>query len=135
MSEQKFRSFPFRSFPKENTVGTNGINEVLIPVLPVSVHSQNTGNGRERTGTNENSTKPKPGMFFHWCDESGDVENQGQLLTLGADGHGTARMFEWFTGSPSDVIRVTPDYLRNCIFYTSAAAMNAAYDQWEADHD
>lgn len=44
-----FRSFPFRSFPKENTLGTDGINEVLISVLPYSVHSRNAGNGRERT--------------------------------------------------------------------------------------
>ena len=53
MLNPKFRSFPFRSFPKENTVGTDGINEFLISVLPYSVHSRNAGNGRERTGTND----------------------------------------------------------------------------------
>jgi hypothetical protein len=52
MLSSKFRSFPFRSFPKENMLGTDGINEILISVLPVSVHSKNTWNRREQTGTN-----------------------------------------------------------------------------------
>lgn len=116
-------------------MGTGGMNEIFMSTPPVSLVPGMHGNGWERVGTGELSAKPKQGMFFHWCDESGAIENQGHLLTLGADGHGTARMFEWFTGSPSDVIEVTPDYLRNCIFYTSAAAMNAAFERWEVNHD
>lgn len=53
MATIKFRSFPFRSFPKEYMLGTGGINEILMSVLPVSGHSQNAGNGREQPGTGE----------------------------------------------------------------------------------
>jgi hypothetical protein len=57
MPKSEFRSFPFRSFPKENHLGTDGINEILISAAPFSVHSQNAWNRRERTGTNGLSGK------------------------------------------------------------------------------
>ena len=44
----------FRSFPRENQLGTDGINSILISDRPVSVHSRNAGNARERTGTDGN---------------------------------------------------------------------------------
>lgn len=53
MRNQQFRSFPFRSFPKEYMLGTGGINEILISAPPYSGHSQNTGNERERPETGE----------------------------------------------------------------------------------
>ncbi len=53
MLNSKFRSFPFRSFPKEYMLGTGGINEILISDPTYSGHSQNTGNDRERPGTGE----------------------------------------------------------------------------------
>jgi len=52
MSAFEFRSFPFRSFSKENSMGTDGINEILMPVLLNSVHSRTAGNAREQTGMN-----------------------------------------------------------------------------------
>lgn len=52
MSAFEFRSFPFRSFSKENSMGTDGINEILMPVLLHSVRSRTTGNARERSGMN-----------------------------------------------------------------------------------
>lgn len=121
--------------PKEKTSGTNGINRILMSVHPISVHSENTRNRREQTGMIDLSTKPKQGMFFHSFDADGEVEHQGHLLALSAKGYGRAQLFEWFWGEPSKVIEVTPDYLRNCVFYASATAMNAAYAQWEASHD
>ena len=127
MSAINFRPFPFRPFPKEKQVGTDGIKEILMSVLPVSVHSRNAGNGRERTGTDE----LKPGMFFHSLDAAGRVEHQGFLLVLTAAGFGRAQLFEWFWGDPSIEIDVNPDYLRNCIFYASCTAMNAAYAAME----
>lgn len=131
MSKQQFRSFPFRSFPKKNMLGTGGINEILMSDLPYSGHSQNAGNGRERPGTGE----LKQGMFFHSIDAQGKVKHQGHLLVLSAAGFGRAQLFEWFWGAPSTVIEVTPDYLSACVFYTSAAAMNAAYERWETAHE
>jgi len=109
-------------------LGTSGIKEILMSASPCSGHSQNAGNDRERPGTTELTTKPRQGMFFHWCNTAGDIEKQGHLLSLGANGHGTAQLFEWFFGEPSTVIEVAPDYLRTCIFYASATAMNAAYE-------
>jgi len=49
MRNQKFRPFPFRPFPKENMLGTDGINEVLIssPLIPCVPRTD--GNGREWT--------------------------------------------------------------------------------------
>ena len=124
----------FRSFPRENQLGTDGINSILISDRPVSVHSRNTGNARERTGTDE-LTKAKQGMFFHSLNDDGTVNHQGCLLALTAAGFGRAQLFEWFWGEPSTVIKVDPDYLCTCVFYASAAAMNIAYERWEADHE
>lgn len=84
MANSKFRPFPFRPFPKEYMLGTDGIREILIPVLPVSVHSQNAGNGRERTGTDE----PKKGLYFLSFGADGRVVNQGFLLALKGGAHG-----------------------------------------------
>lgn len=81
------------------------------------------------------TSNPKTGLFFHWRDESGDIQNQGCLLKLNAAGYGRAQLFEWFFGEPSTVIEVTPDYLRACVFYTSCKAMNAAYAASEVPHD
>ncbi len=126
----------FRSFPKENSLGTGGIQLKIESALPVSGHSQIIGNGREWAGTSEHLTKPSKGLFFHWCDAEGAIENQGYLLSISASGSGTAQLFEWFMGEPSRVIEVTPDYLRACIFYASDKAMNAAYEAYlEAGHD
>lgn len=124
-----------RLFSKENNLRTDGINEILIPVLPVFVCSKNTENRREQTGTDGISANPKQGMFFHSFDADGEVAHQGCLLELTPAGYGRVQFFEWFWGQPSKVIEVAPDYLSACIFYTSAAAMNAAYEQWETDHD
>jgi len=76
--------------------------------------------------------KVEAGLFFHWF-EAGEIEEQGHLLELNADGIGLAQMFEWFTGAPERVKPVTPAYLAGCVFYTSAAAMREAYDHWEAN--
>lgn len=77
----------------------------------------------------------KQGMFFHSFDAEGEIEHQGHLLVLSSKGFGRAQLFEWFWGDPSTVIEVTPDYLRNCIFYASCTAMNAAYERMEAGHE
>lgn len=79
--------------------------------------------------------KPKTGLFFHSIGPDGQIQNQGHLLALTSDGYGRAQLFEWFFGEPSTIIRVTPDYLAACIFYTSAAAMNAAYAASEVRDD
>ena len=127
------RSHSVRSL-KEKTSGTDGISGVLMSVLPASVHSQNTWNGRERTGT-DGTSKPKTGLFFHSIGADGEIENQGHLLELTSNGFGKAQLFEWFFGEPSTIICVTPDYLATCIFYTGASAMNAAYAASEVPHD
>ena len=52
MPRLEFRPFPFRSFSKENSIGADGINEILMPVLLHSVHSWIAGNAREWSGMN-----------------------------------------------------------------------------------
>jgi hypothetical protein len=78
--------------------------------------------------------KPTKGVCFHWY-ENGAIQHQGYLLALNSKGYGKAQLFEWFLGQPSDVIEVTPDYLRDCVFYTSDKAMNAAYVASEVQDD
>ena len=131
MPNSKFHTFPFHPFPKENSMGTGGMNEIFISTPPLSHGPGMHGNGWERVGTGE----PKQGMFFHSIDAQGKVKHQGHLLALTAAGFGRAQLFEWFWGEPSTVIEVTPDYLSACVFYTNAAAMNAAYERWEAGND
>jgi hypothetical protein len=55
MQNSKSRSFPFCSFSKKILLGTDGINGALIPATPGSVHSENTWNAREWSGTDEYS--------------------------------------------------------------------------------
>lgn len=127
MSAIKFHSFPFHSFPKEKTLGMGGIKEILMSTPTLSLVPGTSGNGWERVGMGE----LKPGLFFHSLDAAGRVEHQGFLLVLTAAGFGRAQLFEWFWGDPSIEIDVNPDYLRNCIFYASCTAMNAAYAAME----
>ncbi len=130
MTNSEFHSFPFHSFPKENSMGTGGMDSISMSTPALSLIPGMHGNGWERVGTGE----IKAGLFFHWFND-GQIENQGHLLALNAGGHGTAQLFEWFWGEPSKVIEVTPAYLSACTFYTTCDAMNQAYAKWEAAHD
>jgi hypothetical protein len=47
MKKSEFRSFPFRSFPKKNTLGTGGNLEYFRPGSPVPALMGTGGNGRE----------------------------------------------------------------------------------------
>lgn len=135
MSKQQIHSFPFHSFPKENMLGTSGINEFIPTSSPIPKFSGTHGNEWEWVGTCE-SLKPRKGLFFHsFNGDDGSINHQGHLLALNSKGYGRAQLFEWFWGEPSRVIDVTPDYLRNCVFYADCAAMNAAYERWEACHE
>lgn len=112
-------------------MGTGGMDSISMSTPALSLIPGMHGNGWERVGMGE----PKQGLFFHSMNDDGTVNHQGHLLVLTAAGFGRAQLFEWFWGEPSTVIQVTPDYLRRCVFYASAAAMNAAYERWEARND
>lgn len=127
MSKTKFHPCPISFMPKENTLGMDGMNEIFISSPHRAIHAGDVGHDWEWMGMDE----PKQGMFFHSFDADGRVEHQGCLLVLTAAGFGRAQLFEWFWGEPSTEIEATPDYLRTCIFYASAAAMNAAYERRE----
>ena len=43
----------FHSFPKENSMGTGGMNEIFISTPPLSLIPGTHGNGWERVGTGE----------------------------------------------------------------------------------
>jgi len=53
MSAINFHSFPFHSFPKEKTLGTGGIKEILMSTPTLSLIPGMHGNGWERVGTGE----------------------------------------------------------------------------------
>lgn len=53
MSAIKFHSFPFHSFPKEKTLGTGGIKEILMSTPTLSLVPGTSGNGWERVGMGE----------------------------------------------------------------------------------
>ncbi len=134
MPKTKIQTVPNPNSPKEINTGLIGLDSISKSKSSKSKQSGNTGTDWERLGLIE-SFKPRKGMFFHSLDADGEVENQGHLLALTAKGYGRAQLFEWFFGEPSRVIDVDPDYLRCCIFYTSCAAMNAAYERLEAKHE
>ena len=48
MLPPKFHSFPFHPFPKENKLGTGGMNEIFISNPPFSLVPGTGGNGWER---------------------------------------------------------------------------------------
>lgn len=90
--------------------------------------SQTTNGANQMTKLLATQAEPKRGMFFHWCNPAGAIVNQGEITALQKTGYGRAQLFEWVLGEPSTVIKLTPGYLRSCIFYPSAGAMNAAYE-------
>jgi len=136
MPKSQIHSCPFSFMPKENTSGMDGMNEIFMSYPHLAIHAGDSGHDWAWMGMDEKLTKPSKGLFFHWCDDDGAIENQGCLLSIGENGSGTAQLFEWFFGEPSRVIEVSPEYLRACVFYTSAKAMNAAYERYlEAGHD
>lgn len=53
MHNHKFRSFPFRSFPKEYMLGTTGNFEYFRIGSPILTFKGMGGNDRERPGTGE----------------------------------------------------------------------------------
>lgn len=70
MLNSKFHSFPFHSFPKENSAGTGGNFEYFHPSSLIPKTSGTGGNEWERVGTGELSSQPKAGMFSHWLDSA-----------------------------------------------------------------
>ncbi len=78
--------------------------------------------------------QPMQGQFFHWVGPDGDIENQGKILRISKTG-ATIQLFEWFFGLPSTIIKVKPDYLESCNFYSTVEAMDDAYERITKDED
>jgi hypothetical protein len=53
MHNHEFHSFPFHPFPKENSLGTGGMNEIFMSTPTLSLIPGMGGNEWERVGTGE----------------------------------------------------------------------------------
>lgn len=53
MTNSKFHTFPFHTFPKEISMGTGGMNEIFMSTPPFSQVPGTHGNEWEPVGTGE----------------------------------------------------------------------------------
>jgi hypothetical protein len=73
-----------------------------------------------------------PILYFHaW--QALEIQYQGFLTALHADGTGKAQLFEWITGDHSAVIYTTKAFLERCTFYDSDISMRRAYRRAQAN--
>lgn len=68
-----------------------------------------------------------PIAFFHYM-KDGKIKFQGYVIKLNEDRTGECQLFEWISGTPSQIITVTRAFFDDCVFYDSDYEMNSYYD-------
>lgn len=72
---------------------------------------------------------PLVSRFFHSFDNDGIVKWQGHIEESCGDGFFLVQLFEWITGSPSDMKLVHMQSMSEWSFYESAEEMNDVFNR------